>query len=297
MNIHHPTLRFMHRWISMTLFARQDIRFVYHAELQILYAMLKNIKISPVKEMFKHRVETFKASTSISCTSLVTRIAANIGALDGQDVTYISTPCIDIDEHYLMQGHLLKYDEIPLPNMGFSLYKFPSLTFTLVEQEEACRSSVSRRGTRSKSRDEAGSSQQSPTPTPLVPQAFHMEWFPAMKMLGFTPRYLPGSGQTLPPHKADGSGWHEADDAAWAHHSSDSEGLPPLVHPRQSTLDRREVDGINTRLEGLEIHTGEIQNTLNTHVQDTRQWHQQQQQQFADINALLRQQHEAQGAY
>ena len=33
MNIHHPTLRFMHRWIVMTLFARQDIRFVYHVEL------------------------------------------------------------------------------------------------------------------------------------------------------------------------------------------------------------------------------------------------------------------------
>ena len=42
MNIHHPPLRFMHRWIAMTLFARQDIRFVYHAEMQILYAMLKD---------------------------------------------------------------------------------------------------------------------------------------------------------------------------------------------------------------------------------------------------------------
>ena len=59
--------------------------------MQILNAMLKKIKIDPVKEIFKHWLETFKASTSISCTSLVTRIAANIGALDGQDVTYIST--------------------------------------------------------------------------------------------------------------------------------------------------------------------------------------------------------------
>ena len=134
MNIHHPTLMFMHRWIAMTLFARQDIIFVYHAELQILYAKLKKFKIAPVKEMFKHWLETFKASTSISCTSLVTRIATNIGALDGKDVTYISTPRIDIDEHYLMQGHHLKYDdagnlvffflgytnEILLPNLGFS---------------------------------------------------------------------------------------------------------------------------------------------------------------------------------
>ena len=62
----------------------------------------------------------------------MTRIAADIGALDGQDVTYISTPCINIDEHYFMQGHHLKYDdarilvfffprytnEIPFPNPG-----------------------------------------------------------------------------------------------------------------------------------------------------------------------------------
>ena len=66
MNINHPTLRFMHRWIAMTLFARQDIGFVYHAELQILHAMLKKIKIAQVKEVFKHWLETFKASTSIS---------------------------------------------------------------------------------------------------------------------------------------------------------------------------------------------------------------------------------------
>jgi hypothetical protein len=47
----------------------------------------------------------------------------------------------------------------------------------------------------------------------------------------------------------------------------------------------------------LELHTGEIQNTLNTQVQSTTQWHQQQQQQFTDINALLRQQQEAQATY
>ena len=200
----------------MTLFARQDIRFVYHAKLQILYAMLKKIKIAHVKEMFRRWLETFKASTSISCTSFVTHIATKISWMDK---TYISTPRIDIDEHYLMQGHHLKYDdagnlvffflvytnEIPLPNPGFSLYKSPSLTFTLVEQEEARRSSVSHRGTRSRASDKAGSSQQpplTPTPTPLVPQAFHTEWFPAMQTPGFTVGYQPGWG-----HPTTTRGW------------------------------------------------------------------------------------------
>ena len=86
-----------------------------------------------------------------------------------------------------MQGHHLKNDdvgnlvylflgytnEIPLPNLELSLYKSPSLTFTLVKQEEVRRSFVSRRATRSRARDEAGNSQQPPLKlTPLVPQVF-----------------------------------------------------------------------------------------------------------------------------
>ena len=73
--------------------------------------MIKKIKIAPVKEIFKHWLELLKTfSTSISCTSLVTRIANGIGALEDRDVDYISTPCIIIDEHYLLQGHHLKYN-------------------------------------------------------------------------------------------------------------------------------------------------------------------------------------------
>jgi hypothetical protein len=34
------------------------------------------------------------------------------------------------------------------------------------------------------------------------------------------------------------------------------------------------LGGINTSLGGLELRTGEIQNTLNTHMQSTTQWHQ-----------------------
>jgi hypothetical protein len=128
--------------------------------------MLKKIKVAAVKEIFERWLETFKASTSISCTSIVTRIATSIGALDRQAVTYISTPHISINDHYLMQGHHLKYDdagnlvffflgytnEIPLPNPELSLYKSSELTFALVEQEEACRSSISGRSTRSRTR-------------------------------------------------------------------------------------------------------------------------------------------------
>ena len=72
-------------------------------------------------------------------------------------------------------------NEILLPNLELYFYKSQSLTFALVEQEKARRIFVSSRATRSRTRNEAGSSQQPlPTPTPLVPQAYHAEWFLAM---------------------------------------------------------------------------------------------------------------------
>jgi hypothetical protein len=75
--------------------------------------------------------------------------------MEGQDVVYIMTPRIIINEKYLMQGHHLKYNtvgrlvffsgykhEIPLPNPKLHLYKSLELTFTLVPQEEVRRSSM-----------------------------------------------------------------------------------------------------------------------------------------------------------
>ena len=136
--------------------------------------MIKKIKIAPVKEIFKHWLELLKTfSTSISCTSLVTRIATGVGAMENHEVEYISTPCLIIDEHYLLQGHHLKHstagqlvfffqgctNEILLPNSDLRLYNSPTLTFPLVPQEEARRNSMSNRMTRSRARNEASNSQ------------------------------------------------------------------------------------------------------------------------------------------
>jgi hypothetical protein len=97
----------MHRWIAMTLFSRV----VHNTEMKILYAMISKIKIAPVEEIFKHWLEVLKTfSTSISSTSLITGIANCVGALENQEVEYISTPRLIIDEHYLIQGHHLKHN-------------------------------------------------------------------------------------------------------------------------------------------------------------------------------------------
>ena len=115
--------------------------------MKILYAMIKKIKIAPVKEIFKHWLELLKTfSTSISCTSLVTCIATGVGAMENREVEYISTPRLIIDEHYLLQRHHLKHNvagqlvfffqgctnEIQLPNPDLCLYNSLVLTFPLV---------------------------------------------------------------------------------------------------------------------------------------------------------------------
>ena len=50
-DIHHPTLRFMHKWIGFSLFPRPDFRTIRVDDLKLLYAMVKRRKVSPVKFM------------------------------------------------------------------------------------------------------------------------------------------------------------------------------------------------------------------------------------------------------
>ena len=81
-------------------------------------------------------------------------------------------------------------------------------------------------------------------------QAFHTESFPTKQVSGFTPMYHPGWDHAPQTHEAGGSGLAEADAVAWAMHSSDSEGLPPPMHPRQSILDHQGWEDVNNRLKG-----------------------------------------------
>jgi hypothetical protein len=51
---HHPTLRFLHKWLGFTLFPREDFRIVRIEELKLLYAMIKKKKVSPIKLMMHY---------------------------------------------------------------------------------------------------------------------------------------------------------------------------------------------------------------------------------------------------
>ena len=138
----------------------------------------------------------------IECTSLITRIATRVGALEGNSIPFIEGDRTYIDESYLIQGHTVKRgpddslifffmgytNEISLPNADFYLYNCHSLTIPLVQREGGRRHSVSGlpgRMTRSRTRREE-------TPTP------------------------PQHTQTSYHHEAGGSSWHSASTEEWA---------------------------------------------------------------------------------
>jgi hypothetical protein len=80
-DIHNPSLRFLHRWISFTLFPMAELLSVTTAELKCLFAMVNRIKYTPVVDIIDYFTNVSKILGPIECTSLVTRIAMNLGYL------------------------------------------------------------------------------------------------------------------------------------------------------------------------------------------------------------------------
>ena len=207
-----------------------------------------------------------------------------------------------------MQGHILKHgpnyslvfffpgytNEIPLPNLGYHLYKCRELTIPLQLQDVARRSSVSGRITRSRSRHAAMEEPQQ-QPPPYTQQS---GWVPT--------GYASGWDQPPQHYEAGGSAWQSASSGQWAqgpswyqeqptssHHSSSSSGLSPSFGARRSYSARGYRDQgfaeVTQRMSELDMRTTEIQDTLNQHVQETHAWQQQTDDQLRNINATLQQ--------
>ena len=87
----------MHKWIGFSLFPRADFCTVRVDDLKLLYAMVKRRKVSPVKFMMNQWKEVFELKGDVGCTSLVTRIAQNLGLLKNASLSYIE----DIDRWYI----------------------------------------------------------------------------------------------------------------------------------------------------------------------------------------------------
>ena len=112
-----------------------------------------------VKSMMRHCLEVFSLTGDVECTSMVTRIAQNLGLLNNASLSYIDTERWYIDFEYFRQAHMPKKrndgqlvmmylgytNEIPLPNQDLGLYDVNSFTFDLQVKEAAPHRSVSAR--------------------------------------------------------------------------------------------------------------------------------------------------------
>jgi len=87
--IEHSTLRFLHKWIGIVFFPRDDICRFRVGDLQLIYAVVEKRQVSPVRLMVEHWLNTPNLIGEITCTSLITRIAAGLHLLEGVDLEYI----------------------------------------------------------------------------------------------------------------------------------------------------------------------------------------------------------------
>jgi hypothetical protein len=73
-DIHNPSLRFFHRWMSFMLFPMAELRSITTIELNYLFAMINRIKYTPVADIVDYFTNVSKISRPIESTSLVTWI-------------------------------------------------------------------------------------------------------------------------------------------------------------------------------------------------------------------------------
>jgi hypothetical protein len=106
-DIHNPSLRFLHRWISFTPFSMTELRSVATPELKYLFSMVNRIKYTHVADIVEYFKNVYKISGSIKCTSMVTQIAMNLGCSEMTNLDYIEggVPVLGLD--HFVHMHIL----------------------------------------------------------------------------------------------------------------------------------------------------------------------------------------------
>jgi hypothetical protein len=134
-DIYNPSLSFLHRRMSFTLFPTVELHSVATTELKCLFAMVNRIKYTPVADIVTYFTIVSKISGPIECTFLVTQIAMNLGY---SDLAYIERDVLVLD--HFIHAHILREEPdysvsmlygrkaIWLPNPALRLYSCESLT-------------------------------------------------------------------------------------------------------------------------------------------------------------------------
>jgi hypothetical protein len=139
-DIHNPSLWFLHGWMSFTLFPMGELRSVTTLELKCMFAMVNRIKYTPVADIVNYFKNVHKMSGPIECTSMVTRIAMNLGCLEMANLAYIEGVVPNLGLDHFVHTCILREEPdhslsmlygckpIRLPNLSLQLYSCESLT-------------------------------------------------------------------------------------------------------------------------------------------------------------------------
>jgi hypothetical protein len=151
-DIHNPSLSFLHRWMSFMLFPMVELHSVATLELKCLFYMVNMIKYTPVANIVNNFKNVHKILGPIECTSMVTRIAMNLGCPEMANLAYIEGDVLILDLGHSVHAHILceetdysismlyGHKAIRLPNPALRLYSFESLTLQFDRMGEACHS-------------------------------------------------------------------------------------------------------------------------------------------------------------
>jgi hypothetical protein len=107
-DIHNPSLRFLHRWMSFTLFLMAELRSIATPELKCLFAMVNRIKYTPVADIVDYFKNVHKMSRPIECTFMVTRIAMNLGCPEMANLAYIEGDVHILGPNHFVHAHMLR---------------------------------------------------------------------------------------------------------------------------------------------------------------------------------------------
>jgi hypothetical protein len=66
-DIHNPSLRFLHRWMSFMLFPMVELHSVTTPELKCLFSMVNRIKYNPIVDIVDYFKNVHKMSGPIEC--------------------------------------------------------------------------------------------------------------------------------------------------------------------------------------------------------------------------------------
>ena len=91
-DIEHPTLRFLHKWLGIAFFPRDDASKIRVIDLQLIYEAVKKIRVSPVHALVDHglSIPNYKVGDVAIC-SIVTHLAFKLKLIVGASLDFIDT--------------------------------------------------------------------------------------------------------------------------------------------------------------------------------------------------------------